>query len=373
MNLDLILHRYGLSATDLFVWLFVPYKITADGPVSEFYDDPDTRTEMADAFADLGLDWSWTPITLDNLEATTADLQSRSDGRLHIVFNYCDGDEINGYPGLTVVKLLESRNIPFTGADSGFYHMSTSKHLMKDAFLRSGVPTAPYHFIDKPDTNLDGVCQKVGAPVFVKPSVSGGSFGLTWESVVHNDRDLQVQAARLFEGMHGYDFSGGGILAERFILGRDFTVLIAGTPGYPDSATVFPALQIVYDSSLPEERHHFVFDMWKEQMYVTAMATPEESNRLEQAAWAAYKAVGGTGYGRVDIRWEKHTDELFVLEVNANCSISSWVESDTICGKILQAHGYTFSRFIGDIIGDCLERHFSKPGVSPATTEATGL
>ncbi|MCB9280842.1 MAG: hypothetical protein H6562_18270 [Lewinellaceae bacterium] len=365
MNLDLILNRYGLSAADLFVWLFVPYKITADGLISEFYDDPDTRAEMAAAFADLGLDWSWTPITMDNLESTAAGLQSPNDNRLHLVFNYCDGDEINGYPGLSVVRLLEELGIPFTGADSAFYHISTSKRLMKEAFIGAGVPTAPYHFIDAPDSIPDGVCSKVGAPVFVKPSVSGGSFGLTWESVVHNDQELQVQTGRLFRGLHGCDFREGGILAERFILGRDFTVLIAGTPGYPDHCTVFPALQIVYDGRLPEERHHFVFDMWKEQMYTTAMAAPEESERLKKVAWAAYEAVGGTGYGRVDIRWEKHTGELFVLEVNANCSISSWVESDTICGKILQAHGYTFSRFIGDILADCLERHFRRSGVNP--------
>ncbi len=359
-----ILNKHGLTESQLFIWLFVPYKITPDGVISEFYDDPDTRAEMKAAFEALGLDWQWTVITMDNLQQTVEQLMNTRDGRLQVVFNYCDGDEINGYPGLSVVRLLEEKGIPYTGADSGFYHMSTSKLLMKEAFTAAGVPTAPYVFIGDPAMDLTGICAKVGAPdhapVFVKPVISGGSYGLTWESVVRDDESLKTQAELLFKGMHGFDFNEGGVLAERFILGADFTVLVSGTPRFPENCVVYPALQIVYDKKLPEEKHHFVYDMWKEQLYVTRIADPDQNTRLGEIAWAAFEAVGGAGYGRVDLRWEKSTGNIYVLEVNANCSISSWVESDTICGKILQAHGYSFAQFLGDIIGDALERHYFK-------------
>lgn len=359
-----ILNKHGLTESQLFIRLFVPYKITPNGIVSEFYDDPDTRSEMKAAFEALNLDWQWTVITMDNLHETVDQISVDRDGRLQVVFNYCDGDEINGYPGLSVVRLLEEKGIPFTGADSGFYHISTSKLLMKKAFEAAGVPTAPYVFIDDPAADLTGVCATAGAPdgapVFVKPVISGGSYGLTWESVVRDDASLKTQVELLFEGMHGFDFNDGGVLAERFILGADFTVLVSGTPRFPENCVVYPALQMVYDEKLPEEKHHFVYDMWKEQLYVTRIADPEQSKRLGEIAWAAFLSVGGTGYGRIDLRWEKPTGNIYVLEVNANCSISSWVESDTICGKILQAHGYTFAQFLGDIIGDALERYYFK-------------
>ena len=39
------------------------------------------------------------------------------------------------------------------------------------------------------------------------------------------------------------------------------------------------------------------------------------------------------GYGRVDIRLDERTDELFVLEVNANCGLSG--DKETSVGEIL--------------------------------------
>ena len=51
--------------------------------------------------------------------------------------------------------------------------------------------------------------------------------------------------------------------------------------------------------------------------------------------WAAYAAVGGRGYGRVDLRQDRVTGEIVVLEVNAQCGISE-DEAYTSIGAILR-------------------------------------
>ena len=46
--------------------------------------------------------------------------------------------------------------------------------------------------------------------------------------------------------------------------------------------------------------------------------------KCQEAAWAAFKAVGGNekGYGRVDLRQDPESGDIFVLEVNNTCSLA---------------------------------------------------
>ncbi|MBK6392107.1 MAG: hypothetical protein IPF70_16300 [Saprospiraceae bacterium] len=48
-----------------------------------------------------------------------------------VILNLCDGDEVNGTPGISVVKLLEQLDLVYTGADSYFCKSTTSKVNMK--------------------------------------------------------------------------------------------------------------------------------------------------------------------------------------------------------------------------------------------------
>jgi D-alanine-D-alanine ligase len=66
-------------------------------------------------------------------------------------------------------------------------------------------------------------------------------------------------------------------------------------------------------------------------------------------SWAAYESVGGRGYGRVDLRQDARTGELFVLEVNAQCGISE-DENHTSIGAILRFARRPFSSAVRQII-----------------------
>ena len=73
------------------------------------------------------------------------------DGDIHVdvddFLSACDGDEINGAPGVSVIHYLEECGIVYTGADAAFYNITTSKVPMKKAFDGAGVSNAPWdHF-----------------------------------------------------------------------------------------------------------------------------------------------------------------------------------------------------------------------------------
>ncbi len=357
MMLSKTLQKHGLTERNIFIWLFAPYRKTDEGLVSE-YDDPATRAEMAAVFQALGLEWQWTPVTLENLRETVEKVKKSASERLPIVFNYCDGDDANGLPGISVPQILEENDIAFTGASSEFYHVSTSKLRLKQAFERAGVPVAPYAFIADPAHDVPGTCERLGAPLFVKPVISGGSMGLTWQSVVYNDAELLAQVEKLFEGMHEHEFREGGVLAEPFIKGTEFTVLVAGSAHFPEQKMVYPALEIVFDERLSEEKQHFVYDMWFEDLYSKKLADPVLWPLLGETAWKAFCAADGTGYGRVDMRMDGRTGEVFVLEVNANCAISSPENDNSSSATILKLSGAPFSQLVGQILSDALDRHF---------------
>ncbi|MBM6669152.1 hypothetical protein H6A64_15305, partial [Lacrimispora saccharolytica] len=82
-----------------------------------------------------------------------------------VVLNLCDGDEINGTPGISVVKLLEEKELIFTGADEYFYYVTTSKIPMKKAFDKAGVANAAWKHISNCNINCDAVIKKLGIPL----------------------------------------------------------------------------------------------------------------------------------------------------------------------------------------------------------------
>ena len=63
--------------------------------------------------------------------------------------------------------------------------------------------------------------------------------------------------------------------------------------------------------------------------------------------------MNGTGYGRIDIRQDKSTGRMYVLEVNAQCGLSE-DENYTSIGAMVRLGRDKFSDMLGAIIEDAL-------------------
>lgn len=361
MTFPEFLEQRGIPAGPVSVWAFIPYWLVGGELKSQSYDTPQTRQELADVFGALGLDWQWVPITRENLDDTVEALLGSADGHKPLVLNYCDADPVFGGPGIDVIHKLEEQGLAYTGAGAAFYDLSTSKILMKEAFLRAGVPTAPWAVIADPERDTLGLCERLGVPLFVKPIVSAGSFGLSIRSVVYTDEQLRGRVEELLNGPYQREYREGGLFVEKFINGPEFTVLILGMFDSPDSIRVFPPVERAFNTTLPEEERFFSFDryweLYKEEspppdgkrLYEYQPVTGPLRERLEDLALRAYCAVGGTGYGRVDIRMDRQTGELLVLEVNANCGISA-DENESSTGQILKWGGITFAQLMSEML-----------------------
>ncbi len=363
-----ILQELPVPSSQLFIWVFIPYRFKGHELISEEYDNHATRQELANVFTELGLKWKWQPITLENMHAVVEEVAASSDEYIPVVLNYCDGfDEIDGYPGLSVIKLLEAKGIIFTGADSDFEYASISKIRMKRALTEAGVSTAPYEVIFD-ITSVQGICQRLGVPLIVKPAISNGGKGLSSKSVVQSDEELSEQIQNLLQEQQKGQFIISDIFVERFINGSEFTVFIVGSAQQPDCLKIYPPLEFIFHSKLPEfERFKSHEKIQKVEEFLCGhLVTAPLSNKIHELSKRAYCKLGGNGYARVDIRMDKKSQELFVLEVNANCGISSqpispfFKDGQTSVGTILHLSGTPFGQIMSEIIAEAFARHFHK-------------
>ncbi len=351
------------------VWVLAPSLHTKDPNLDYYYDFSQSIGEYTRIFTELDITWQWQPVTMeDYIEIIHGIAEEQKSGHsFPIVLNLCDGDEVNGTPGISVVKLLTKKGLVYTGADEFFYYITTSKIPMKEAFDRAKLATPKWEAIHTANQNNKGIFERLGTPIIVKPAISGGSMGVGIKNVVHTEEELENQVQKMFAGYRGWNLAADGIIAEEFIAGPEFTTLIVGSAKFPQNCKVYEPVERVFHDSLPDNEKFLSFDrLWEiyeeetpmpeeASFYEYASPDPELHTAIKKISMDAYKAVKGTGYTRVDIRMDQNTNQLFVLEVNAQCGLSE-DEDYTSIGAILRMSKLSFTSLIVEIMNDAFRR-----------------
>ena len=347
------------------VWVLVPTMPLADEHLKYYGDFEQGRDEFARAFNALGIPWHWQPVTMSTIEST---VQQMARTGVTCVINLCDGDELHGVPGLSVIDALERAGLAYTGSNRAFFDLTTSKIDMKRAFEDAGVPTSPWSIVEPSQPDWQAPFQRPGRPLIVKPAVSAGSLGISVENVVHSPDQLEARVKCISEGYHGWDLMSGGLIAEEFVAGREYTTFIVGDHTDLRHRRVYPPVERVFNRNLPPTEQFLSFDrLWEfydkeaplpEGQYLWEYARVPAARRaaIKAVSWDAYVAVGGVGYGRVDLREDAETGELYVLEVNAQCGLSE-DENYTSIGAILRFAGVSYDALVAQLMRHAQRRH----------------
>lgn len=349
------------------VWVLAPQLHTGDANVDYYYDFSQSIAEYTRAFGLLNTEWVWQPVTMNNYKDVIDMIEMDSTPLPPVILNLCDGDEINGTPGISVLKYLHQKKMIYTGANEHFYDITTSKIVMKEAFDKAGIATPAWRVITENGTSLQHIFKQLGQPLIVKPAVSGGSMGVGIKSVVSNRDELSAQLKILFDGYRGWSLTAGGVIAEEYIAGPEFTTFIVGDADKRNKSIVYTPVERVFHPALPDNERFLSFDrLWEtydeesplpndEPFYTYHHPDKDLIPAITKLSWDAYVAVGGKGYGRIDLRMDKATGKMYVLEVNAQCGISE-DEDYTSIGAILRLSGNTFSGMVSAIIDNALAR-----------------
>lgn len=251
--------------------------------------------------------------------------------RMDLIFNLCEGIEAVSLLEPKVVGTLELAQVPFTGARSRTIAICHSKPLLNAYLQALGVPT-PRWVLPKGHR----VPSDFPLPVIVKPAAEDASVGIDQGSVVTTRKALVARVAKLSE-----EFDE--VIVQQYVSGREFAVGFVGDRALPISEIDF--------SGMPDGTWPILsFDgKWNEgspddvgsQPVCPARISRTLADRLVSVAREAWRAVGGTGYGRVDMRVDE-SDQPWVIEVNPNPDISE----DAGLARMARAHGWTYEELI---------------------------
>jgi len=226
-----------------------------------------------------------------DVTGTTVDLPEGTD----LAFNAIHGTF--GEDG-QLQDLLEARDIPYTGAGSASSKLAINKSLAKERFIAEGVPTARSETLSLSPGLLPSPTIK--APLVIKPPLEGSSVGI---QIVKKQDDVPTALMKAAEKYTE-------VLLEEFIEGKELTVgILDGTP-LPIVHIIPPDGDYDFSSKYP----------WlsggKGSHYICPAELDEETTRaVQDAAVAAYNALGIEVYARVDVLLDKD-NRPFVLEAN---------------------------------------------------------
>lgn len=203
---------------------------------------------------------------------------------------------------------LEALGVPYTGCRPDESRVSFDKTLSREAFARAGVPIPRGCVVRDPRCGGDAPDATFPPPPFdpplvVKPPRQGSSVGV---SIV---RDASGWTAALEEA---FKF-GPDAIVEEFIPGREWTVPILGA-GEP-----LPIIEVRPKVGWYDFEAKYSDEAGTEYVFPEDRGDPAEAAlcaRVRETASAAYKAVGGRGLGRIDLRVSPDGG-IFILENNS--------------------------------------------------------
>jgi D-alanine-D-alanine ligase len=247
-----------------------------------------------------------------------ADLRAR---RPDLVFNLCESMAGDARNEPTFVGLLDLHGIPYTGADLLGLASCLYKQRAKEILTARGIATPPYRYLPDPDALDDAALDALDYPWFVKLVHEDASVGITEQNLVRSAAELRARAGALMAAHRQ------GVLAERFVDGREINVTLLGNGR---ELRVLPLHEIDF-GAMPGERPKIVSyaAKWDEahvdyagtQSVPLRDASPALVAAVESIARAAWAALGLRDYGRVDLRVDA-AGAPWVIDVNPNCDIS---------------------------------------------------
>ena len=198
----------------------------------------------------------------------------------------------------TIQGGLECLGIPYTGSGVLGSAIAMDKWRTKMIWLANGLPTPRYRMLSAHD-DWDAVARDLGLPLIVKPANEGSTLGLTKVTDAAQLPAAYELAAKKFHDM---------ALAEQFIDGPEFTASILGE-------TALPLIRIEAPQGNYDYQNKYFTDDTKYHCPCGLPAAEEQA--LQALAVRAFRLVGCTGWGRVDLMLDR-SGKPSLLEVNTS-------------------------------------------------------
>ncbi len=232
----------------------------------------------------------------------------------------------------TLQGALELLGVPYTGSGVLASALGMDKARTKQLWLGCGLPTPAYRRLHG-DTDFEAVVADLGLPLMIKPVREGSSIGMR-------------KVESLAELPEAYGFAAqydDEIIAERWISGREYTIVILG-------GRALPVIRLQ-----PHQSHGFYDFEAKYQANDTQYLCPcglnaDDESRLQATALEAFSAVGARGWGRIDAMQDQD-GRFWLLEVNTVPGMTD----HSLVPMAARAAGIDFQALVLAILSQTLE------------------
>lgn len=252
----------------------------------------------------------------------------------------------------TIQGLFELSQVPYVGCRVLGSSLAMDKIFTKKIFEQAGIPQVPSLYVKK---RIDGrlvvvddmmnehthyadyIVEKLGLPVFVKPSNSGSSVGV-YQATSKEDLVEKLKAASRYDHKIVVEKSIDCIELETAVLGND-------DPQVSAVGQIMPHGEFyTFESKYEDE---------ESKTCIPALVDQAIQEKIRQYALRAFQAIDGHGLSRVDFFLDKQTGAIYLNEINTMPGFTNismypqlWIHA-----------GMTYSELLDRLIELALEIH----------------
>jgi len=265
-------------------------------------------------------------ISLDFDDRFVDELRSH---RPDAVFNALHGG--TGEDG-TVAAVLEWLRIPYQGSGVRASAVAMDKWMTKALMRAVDVPT-PRAIVVEAGESIPPLPKRPGLPCVVKPQSEGSAVGV---SIVREAPQwpAAIEAARA---------TGGRILVEEYVRGREFTVGVLGE-------RALPVVEVIPSDAFYS--YHSKYTAGASTHRVPAEIDPALASRMQAYALRLHQALGCRDYSRADVIMDAHDSSLYLLE----CNTLPGLTGVSLFPEAAAAAGIGYPQLIDTLVRSALSR-----------------
>ncbi len=239
----------------------------------------------------------------------------------------------------TVQGMLELLGLPYTGSGVLASALCIDKPRVNRLLAAEGLAVPSFEEVDGDD--VEGLVERHGLPLVLKPAREGSTIGLTIAGDIDEAASGLVMARR-------YD---SRVIAQRFVAGTEVTVGVLATP----ELQVLPTLEITYENATYD--YDAKYTAGRSHHIIPARIPEAARKSTASAAGQAFQALGCEGMARVDFI----VDEAglpWVLEVNTVPGLTEV----SLLPDAARAGGVGFDELCERLVRHGILRHGGKVG-----------
>lgn len=236
----------------------------------------------------------------------------------------------------TLQGYLEILGIPYVGSGVTGSAVGMDKWVMKDAFAAAGLPIVRHVEVSEAswNRNADEITKdalgRLPFPMFVKPANAGSSVGVT---KVKTAGDLSGAVVKAFR----FDDK---VLIEEGIDAREIEVSVLGN----DEPEASLPGEIVSGREFYDYEDKYIDE--GSRLVIPAELEEEQIEEIRHLAIRAFKAVGASGYARVDFFLDRKSGSIYVNEINTAPGFTKI----SMYPKLWGASGLSYPELIGKLL-----------------------